>query len=85
MDTEIKQAIDDSISQERPIKVSAFAVLPETEKVLSYITESILIKYDKQDMLGPTYTAAVATAQQEDGGAGARSRRDDVWPIVAMT
>lgn len=58
MQAEIKKAIDDSISEERPIKVSAFAVLPETEKVLSYITENILQKYEKQDMLGPTYTAA---------------------------
>ena len=51
MQAEIKKAIDDSISQERPIKVSAFAVLPETEKVLSYITENILEKYENGEFL----------------------------------
>lgn len=58
MQPEIQKAIEESIKEERPIKVSAYAVIPETEAVLSFITESILKRYDKMDMLGPTYTAA---------------------------
>ncbi len=57
MEESLKVQIDQAIAQERPIKIRAYAVISETEGTMSYITETILSKYDRLDIIGPVYTA----------------------------
>ncbi len=54
----LKAQIDAAIREDRPIKIRAYAILPVTEKGMSYIIDSILAKYNREDMVAPVYTAA---------------------------
>lgn len=57
MNEALKARIDEAIEEEQPIKIKAYGILPKTETGMSYITESILTKYDQIDLLGAVYTA----------------------------
>lgn len=57
MEAEIKKHIELAISENKPIKIRAYAVLPATEEVLNFITEQILKKFQRTDLQGPVYTA----------------------------
>lgn len=57
VDENIQQQIESAIAKNKPIKIKAYAVLPVTEKGLNFISEKILEKYSRQDLLGPVYTS----------------------------
>lgn len=57
IDPKLKAAIDSAIEQEHLVRIRAYAVISATEAGLSYIVESILKRYNREDMLGPVYTS----------------------------
>jgi len=57
IDPKLKAAIDQAINNEHLLRIRAYAVITATESGLSYIVESILKKYAREDMLGPVYTS----------------------------
>ena len=56
MNTKLKDQIDKAITTDQPIKIRAYAVLPVTECGMNYIAETILKKYNRDDLLAPVYT-----------------------------
>jgi hypothetical protein len=57
IDPKLKAAIDAAIEKEHLVRIRAYAVISATEAGLSYIVESILKRYNREDMLGPVYTS----------------------------
>ncbi len=57
IDPKLKAAIDSAIEKEHLVRIRAYAVISATEAGLSYIVESILKRYNREDMLGPVYTS----------------------------
>lgn len=57
IDPKLKAAIDEAISKEHILRIRAYAVISATESGLSYIVETILRKYGRDDMIGPVYTS----------------------------
>ncbi|MBN8219887.1 MAG: hypothetical protein J0L53_03135 [Spirochaetes bacterium] len=57
IDPKLKAAIDAAIAKEHLVRIRAYAVISATESGLSYIVESILKKYGRDDMIGPVYTS----------------------------
>jgi hypothetical protein len=57
IEPKLKAAIDSAIEKEHLVRIRAYAVISATEAGLSYIVESILKKYNREDMLGPVYTS----------------------------
>lgn len=57
IDPKLKAAIDAAIEKEHLVRIRAYAVISATESGLSYIVESILKKYGRDDMVGPVYTS----------------------------
>lgn len=49
--------VTEAIEAGRSIRLRAFAVLSETEQLLSFIVENILKKYNAEDYISSTYTA----------------------------
>ncbi|HRP68937.1 MAG TPA: hypothetical protein PLY93_05340 [Turneriella sp.] len=52
-----KSAVDLAIQNEHLIRIRAYAVISATEAGLNYIVESILQRYNREDLLGPVYTS----------------------------
>ncbi|MBL8035105.1 MAG: hypothetical protein JNJ69_15470 [Leptospiraceae bacterium] len=57
VDPKLKAAIDAAIAKEHLVRIRAYAVISATESGLSYIVESVLRKYGREDMIGPVYTS----------------------------
>lgn len=57
IEPKLKAAIDAAIEKEHLVRIRAYAVISATEAGLSYIVESILKRYGREDMLGPVYTS----------------------------
>lgn len=57
MSDSFKVAVDKAIQSGHVIRIRAYAVITATEAGLNYIVESILKKFNREDMLGPVYTS----------------------------
>lgn len=57
IDPKLKAAIDSAIEKEHLVRIRAYAVITATESGLSYIVDTILRKYGREDMIGPVYTS----------------------------
>lgn len=57
IDPKLKAAIDSAIEKEHLVRIRAYAVITATESGLSYIVDTILKKYGREDMIGPVYTS----------------------------
>lgn len=57
IDPKLKAAIDSAIEKEHLVRIRAYAVITATESGLSYIVDTILRKYGRDDMIGPVYTS----------------------------
>ncbi len=57
IDPKLKAAIDAAVEKEHLVRIRAYAVISATEAGLSYIVETILKRYNREDMLGPVYTS----------------------------
>ena len=57
MNTKLKDQIDKAITTDQPIKIRAYAILPVTECGMNYIAQTILKKYNRDDLLAPVYTS----------------------------
>jgi len=57
MHAALQAEIDRAIAADKPIKIRAYAILPVTEEGMNYIAENVLLKYNREDLLAPVYTA----------------------------